>query len=403
VTYSISYYDEETGEELDSAPVNPGRYAAVVYLTDCRNVETGEALPDDLVVVPITISKIQVEKPAPKQLTFECANWETGEGAVQDAFGNLASDDYVFDATASKEVDGKTVSSIRSASDAGAYEACFRLKDPATHSWVGEPEDADEVWVPWSIGLQELDPNDLTYWGASYDDEATAVTYTGEPQWVRPWFAPAKDADGRFPEWLTHWGSDGRPGSDKRSAVVVYVQGEDDEQGLVGYHEGADGGLEPVTGAQVYAWANGVDIDGKHVAVESGDKVWYKVGPEGWWEPLAVQEDAPEGADGFVVARDYGYVDRFGVKDVGTYQAYALFDEGAGFAPTALAQATVEVKAAGSPAAAAKAPRTGAESKASASAAPKTGDLSPLALGGLAIAALLGAGALALSLARRRG
>ena len=39
---------------------------------------------------------------------------------------------------------------------------------------------------------------------------------------------------------------------------------------------------------------------------------------------------------------------------------------------------------------------------AKASSSPKTGDLSPLAIGGLALAALLGAGALAMSLARRR-
>ena len=77
--------------------------------------------------------------------------------------------------------------------------------------------------------------------------------------------------------------------------------------------------------------------------------------------------------------------------------------EGAGFAPTALAHATVEVKATDSSVAAAKTPRTGDSApKASASSTPKTGDLSPLALGGLAIAALLGAAALALSLARRR-
>ena len=69
-------------------------------------------------------------------------------------------------------------------------------------------------------------------------------------------------------------------------------------------------------------------------------------------------------------------------------------DEGAGFAPTALAEATVEVRAADA------APTKPAPAKASSS--PKTGDLSPLAIGGLALAALLGAGALALSLARRR-
>lgn len=59
------------------------------------------------------------------------------------------------------------------------------------------------------------------------------------------------------------------------------------------------------------------------------------------------------------------------------------------FGDTALAEATVEVKAA------LAAPTKPAPAKASSS--PKTGDLSPLALGGL-----LGAGALALSLARRR-
>ena len=399
VSYEIAYYGE-AGEEVGSAPVKPGRYAAVVTFTSENPDYNGSW------VEPITISKRQVAKPVPAELTFECADWGTGEGAEQDAFPGLDSADYEFVGKV-EAPDGlgdlKSSTSLKSAKEAGSYAACFKLKDPETCQWEGEPEDADEVWVPWSIGLQELDPNDLTYWGASYDDAATTVAYTGDPQWVRPWFAPAKDANGKLPEWLTHWGSDGRPGSDKRSAMVVYVQRAGDEQGLVGYHAGADGSLEPVTGAQVYAWANGVDVDGRHVDVSSGDKVWYKVGSEGWWEPLAVQEDEPEGADGFVVARDYDYVDKFGVMEPGTYQAYALFDEGAGFAPTALAEAAVEVKeaTATAPVAAAETPKTGAEPKASASATPKTGDLSPLALGGAAVAALLGAGALALA-ARRR-
>lgn len=65
-----------------------------------------------------------------------------------------------------------------------------------------------------------------------------------------------------------------------------------------------------------------------------------------------------------------------------------------GCVPTALVEATVEVRVADA------APTKPAPAKASSS--PKTGDLSPLAIGGLALAALLGAGALALSLARRR-
>ena len=30
------------------------------------------------------------------------------------------------------------------------------------------------------------------------DNETTAVTYTSEPQWARPWFMYSKDADGKF-------------------------------------------------------------------------------------------------------------------------------------------------------------------------------------------------------------
>ena len=85
------------------------------------------------------------------------------------------------------------------------------------------------------------------------------------------------------------------------------------------------------------------------------------------------------------------------MRDVGTYKAYALFDEGTGFETTALAKTTVEVKAA------AATPKTGTGSKASASATPKAGDFSPFVMEGFAMAALLGAGALALSLLRRRG
>ncbi len=140
--------------------------------------------------------------------------------------------------------------------------------------------------------------------------------------------------------------------------------------------------------------AGPIDADIAVAWARSGEKVWYRTGADGWWEPLAVQDEEPEGADGNVVARDWAYVDRLGVMEPGAYQAYALFDEGAGFAPTALAEATVEVRAADA------APTKPAPAKASSS--PKTGDLSPLAIGGLALAALLGAGALALSLARRR-
>jgi len=404
LTYAISCYDSEGGA-LSSAPSLPGQYVIALSFTS-PEIEAGTHEPIEGLIVPCTITKRQVAKPEPAALTFACADWETGEGAEQDAFPGLDSADYEFVGGAEAPEglgDLKSSTSLKSAKEAGSYAACFKLKDPETCQWEGEPEDADEAWVPWSVKLQELDPNDLTYWGASYDDEATAVTYTGEPQWVRPWFTPAKDTNGKLPAWLTHWGSGDRLKNDKNSAVVLYLQGDDDEQGLVGYHTNADGSLEPVTGAQVYAWANGVDIDGRHVAVQSGEKVWYRTGEGGWWVPLAVQDERPEGADGFVVARDFAYVDRPGVRDVGTYEAYALFDEGAGFAPTALAHATVEVKAATAPVAAAKTPKTGAEPKASASSTPKTGDLSPLALGGLALAALLGAGALALSLARRRG
>ena len=347
-TYSISYYDEATGEELGSAPVRPGRYAAVVLLTDCRDVATGEVFPDDFAVVPIEISKIEVEKPTPKPLTFECADWATGKGAVQDAFGSLASGDYVFDATASKEVGGKTVSSTRSASDAGAYEACFRLADPETHAWAGEPGDAAECWVPWSIALQEFDPNDVTYWGASHDKATKSVTYTGEPVWVRPWFAPAKEADGRFPEWFTHWGSKDRPTTSRASAAVVYLKGAKDREGLVGYHENADGSLEKVTAEQVYAWMFGVELpDGEHAKVKSGQRVWYKVDKDGWKVPLAVGGKKPKGAEGYVVARNLAWADRLGVMDAGKYTAYAYFDSGAGFAPTALAEKTVKVAKAG--------------------------------------------------------
>ena len=391
VSYSVAYYDAE-GNELGSAPVMPGQYAAVVTFASDNPDYCGDW------VEPVTITKRQVAKPTPADLVFECADWTTGEGVEQDAFPGLGDTDYEL-VTNAKEADGSA--SLRSAKEAGSYAACFKLKDPSTCQWEGESEDAAECWVPWSIALSPFDPNDVTYWGTARDNETTTVDYTGEPVWVRPWYTYAKDTDGNFPEWFTHWGSDDRPMTDRRSSCVLYLQGEDDYEGLVGYHTNDDGTLEPVTGEQVYAWANGVDVDGRHVAVEAGDKVWYKTSEDGWKIPLAVGGEKPEGAEGYVVARDYAYADKLGVMEPGEYQAYALFDEGTGFAPTALAHATVEVKAADAPVAAAKTPKTGADSKASASAAPKTGDLSPLALGGLALAALLGAGALALA-ARRR-
>ena len=387
VAWSVAYYDE-SGAKLDSAPVMPGRYAAVVSLE--AQGEEGD------VVAPIQIEKRQVAKPEPAALTFECADWATGEGKAQDAFAGLDEADYGFVADAVAD-DG--AASLRSARAAGDYAACFRLTDPETCAWEGEAEGAEECWVPWSISLREFDPNDVTYWGPAYDDETTTVAYTGEPVWVRPWFTYAKDADGRFPAWFTHWGDADRPTTDRDSAVVVYTQGDDDYEGLVGYHENADGSLEKVTGAQVYAWMFGADVDGRHVDVQSGDTVWYKANGDEV-SVLAVQAEEPAGADGCVVARDPAYATHLGVRDAGAYHAYAYFDSGAGFAPTALAEADVEVKAAGGSQAAA--PATGTSTKASASAAPKTGDLSPLVMGGLATVALLAACALALARARRR-
>ncbi len=312
--------------------------------------------------------------------------------------------------------------SLKSAGEVGSYMACFKLKDPAMCEWEGESEDASEVWVPWSIKFSPFDPNskEVTYWGTA-SDTTTTVSYTGEPIWVRPWWTPAKSIGGEFPEWFTHWGSEGRPTTDRQSSVVVYTQGDDDYEGLVGYHTNADGTLEKVTAEQVYAWANGVDVGGKHVAAESGDKVWYKTGEDGWKVPLAVQGEAPEGAEGYVVARNYAYADRLGVMESGEYQAYAYFDDGAGFAATSLAESTVVVKpadapktadttktadapkTADTPKTAAATPKTGSDSKPSASSStPKTGDFSPYAVGDIALVGLIAAGGAALSLARRR-
>ncbi|MBQ3267254.1 MAG: hypothetical protein IJH08_04990, partial [Atopobiaceae bacterium] len=386
IEYSVAYYDE-AGKRLKSEPVMPGQYAAVITV---KYDDPDHTDYNDSWVEPIVITKQQVEKPTPAELTLVCADWNTGEGLEQEAFPGLdeANIEFVPDAQTD---DGSP--SLRSAKDAGEYMACFKLKSPEIYEWADGTE-GELAWVPWSIKLQEFDPNDVAYWGTAHDNETTTVDYTGEPIWVRPWYTYTKSVDGEFPNWYTHWGSTNRPTAARNSAAVLYVQGEDDEQGLVGYHTNEDGTFEPVTGAQVYAWANGVDVDGRHVDLESGEKVWYRTGADGWWEPLAVQDEEPEGADGFVVARDWAYVDRLGVMEPGTYQAYALFDEGAGFAPTALAEATVEVRAADA------APTKPAPAKASSS--PKTGDLSPLAIGGIALAALLGAGALVRSLARRR-
>ena len=69
-----------------------------------------------------------------------------------------------------------------------------------------------------------------------------------------------------------------------------------------------------------------------------------KTDEDGWKVPLAVGGDKPKGAEGYVVARNYAYADKLGVKDPGTYLVYALFDDGAGFAPVSLAEATVTVK-----------------------------------------------------------
>lgn len=127
------------------------------------------------------------------------------------------------------------------------------------------------------------------------------------------------------------------------------LKGKNDREGLVGYHTRKDGSLEKVTAEQVYAWMFGVEIGGKHKAVKSGQKVWYKTGKGGWKVPLKVGGAKPKGAKGYVVARDLAWADKLGVRDAGTYRAYAYFYDGAGFAPTALAQATVKVAKAKNP------------------------------------------------------
>ena len=336
VDWSIAYYDE-AGKKLDSEPIMPGQYAAVVTFT-CTEYEpyNGDW------VVPVTINKRQVEKPVPAALTFECKNWDTGEGTMQEAFPGLNSADYKFVPDAKTADD---TASLSSANAAGEYQACFRLNDPEKCAWAGESEDAAETWVPWSIALAPFDPADpeVMYWGSACNNAGTSLAYTGEPVWVRPWFTVTKSTGGEFPDWFTHWGGKDRPTTDRRSTCVLYMKGDDDCEGLIGYHENTDGSLEKVTGEQVYAWMFGVDIDGKHVIVESGDKVWYKTGEDGWKVPLAVGETGPEGAEGCVIARDLSYADHLGVMEIGSYKAYAYFDEEAGFAPISTAEADVTV------------------------------------------------------------
>jgi len=368
----IEYYKADANEKLDSAPTMPGSYIARVTRTVGNETTSFDA--------PFTITKREVQKPTAAQLTFECADLKTGEGTEQSAFEKLETDDYAFVAGATAD-DGTTSQSAASA--AGSYRACFELKHPETDKWAGDSEDAAKTWVPWTISAQEVNPNDVTYWGPASNSAATTVTYTGSPQWVRPWYAPARDSGGALPAWL------GSFGSGRDSDVVVYYKA-DDKAGLVGYHENSDGSLEPVTGAQVLAWKSGVVVNGQHVDVQSGDTVWYTADADGNGSVLAVQSEAPAGANGSFVARDLSYVTQLGVKDPGTYEATTVIDEnwGEGFEPTAQVTSTVEVVA----------PTKAAPAKAS---SPKTGDaVLPAVISGMAFAALIAAGGL--SLARRR-
>ena len=339
VAYKVACYDE-AGNLLDAAPADPGEYVALVRYT-CP--APYESLSGDW-TVRFSIDKRQVAVPTPAELTFKVANWETGAGVKQDAFKDL--DDNIEFVKTSKTVDGKTVTSKRSAKKVGSYEACFRLKDPETCEWADGSKGSDEIWVRWSIAPDTYDPNSrkVMYWGTASTNKKTTVAYTGKPVWVRPWYTPAKASGGEFPKWLTHWGDAGWPTKNRSSACVVYIgEGMEDYVGIVGYHTNADGSLEPVTGIQVYAWMCGVDIDGKHVNVKSGQKVWYKVGKKDEVTVLAVGGKKPAGADGCVVARNLAYADKLGVMEPGTYQTFALFDEGTGFEAASLAETTVKV------------------------------------------------------------
>ena len=154
-----------------------------------------------------------------------------------------------------------------------------------------------------------------------------------------------------------------------------------------------------------------------HLDVQSGDKVWYKTDKDGWKIPIAVGEDKPKEAQGYVVARDYAYADKLGVMEPGTYQAYALFDEGAGFAPTSLAEETVVVNPASSPdqgdssseegsdtgtdivTRTVTSPSTTTRTTSSTTPLAKTADATPTSMAALG---LLGAAVLAFGLNRRR-
>ncbi len=148
MSYKITYYNA-SGSRVGSIPVLPGQYAAVVRFESENPDYCGDW------VEPFAITRIPVEKPTPAALTFECADWNTGEGKEQDAFPGLDETNYEFvqDAVAEDGTD-----SLRSARAAGSYQACFRLKDPETCAWAGESEETTEVWIPWTIALQEFDP-----------------------------------------------------------------------------------------------------------------------------------------------------------------------------------------------------------------------------------------------------
>ena len=89
VKYWITYYDA-SGERVGSVPTMPGRYVAVVSFESDNPEYCGSW------VEPIVIAKRQVDKPTPAELVFECADWSTGEGALQDAFPGLDEADYAF-------------------------------------------------------------------------------------------------------------------------------------------------------------------------------------------------------------------------------------------------------------------------------------------------------------------
>ena len=244
VSCSIAYYDYETGQKLDAAPVEPGKYlASFVY-------SVAEADPNHNVPAAetkgIVIEKQTLETPVAKSLTYKLKDLQSGEGSEQCAFD----EEYTANPLYSAENCSQT--------EAGSYSATFTIEDTSHYTWKNT--DSASIEVPYTI--EKLN--------AQSDGKSIAIAgSTGALAWngvnnvysadVNRVYASSVSCNlfegNELPTWITHW-VNGKPSGRDSAYYSYWVANESGGYTqVVGYD--ADGVL--ITAEQIELWMNGAE------------------------------------------------------------------------------------------------------------------------------------------------